>query len=151
MINQRLRLYTIAALILLFLDLACTFETFSVLGLPLSYEMNPLFRAWMIRDGWVLSFLKFIFLKTILIVLCGWLIFYTQNRIFTFIFSQFVVTNHLLAIFSHSTLWWIHNWEWRSCLLIAAGVSSLFLTFFGLRYLRAEGPYYIEPPLAKAH
>jgi hypothetical protein len=151
MVNQRLRLYSIAAMILLSLDLACTFETFSVLGLPLSYEMNPLFRAWMISDGWALSFLKFFLLKSMLIILCGWLIFFTRTRIFTFIFTQLVVTNHLLGIFSHSTLWWIHNWEWRSWLLIAAGISSLFLTFFGLRYLRADGPIIIESSLTTAH
>jgi hypothetical protein len=151
MVHQKFRLFLIAAVVLLMADLACTYETFVILGLPLSYEMNPVFRSWMIQDGWALSFLKFSVLKTLLFFFCGWLIFYTRNWIFTYIFAQLVVTNHLVAIFSHSTLWWIHNWELRSCLLMAAGISTLIVTFMGLRYLRSEGPLFINPPLAKAH
>lgn len=148
--NHKLHLFIMASLLLLFLDLTCTYITFAVIGFPLGYEMNPLFRRWIIQDGWTVSLFKFILLKTILFFCCGWLIFKTRLQIFTILFAQVAVTNHLVAILSHPTLWWLTNWEWRSWILMAAGIASLVLTFFGIRFLRAVPPLPSVPPLVKA-
>jgi hypothetical protein len=70
--------------------------------------------------------------------MCGWVIFRTHSRIFSFLFVQCMVGNHLIAICSHLALWWIPYWETRSTLLMVAGTLSLLLTYFGIRYLRSQ-------------
>ena len=53
-----------------------------------------------------------------------------------FIFAQCAISNHLVAISSHPTLWWMDNLELRTILLWGVALFSLLLTYFGIRYLR---------------
>jgi hypothetical protein len=145
--RSRIGLFCLASFSLLGFDLACTYITFAIKGMPLGYEMNPWFRLWMIRDGWALSFAKFFLLKAMLFALCGWSIFRTESRIFSFLAVQCLVGNHLIAICSHLALWWIPHWETRSTLLLGAGACSLLFTFFGIRHLRAQ----TDSPLPYPH
>jgi hypothetical protein len=136
--RQKVIWFFAAAFLLLILDLACTYATFAVMGMPLGYEMNPIFRRWIIHDGWVISFAKFVLFKSVLFAMCGWLIFYTRSKIFSFIFVQCTVSNHLIAIITHPTLWWGVDWQLRSAVLVTIGLFSLLVTWFGIRFLRAE-------------
>ena len=120
------------------IDLGCTYNTFAVRGVPIVFEVNTTFRDWVIHDGWAISVGKFTLLKTLLFSLCGWLIFKTRSHVVTFIMAQCSVSNHLIAISSHPTLWWMQDLEMRSFLLKMIAALSLFLTYFGIRYLRAR-------------
>jgi hypothetical protein len=134
--KQKTILFFLVAFLLFALDMGCTYVTFAIKRLPVAYEVNSLFRNWLIRDGWMLSVGKFVLLKTGLFGVCGWLIFRTESQMSTFIFAQCSVSNHLVAISSHPTLWWMRNMELRSLLLCLIALISLFVTFFGIRYLR---------------
>jgi len=134
--KQKTILFFLVAFLLFALDMGCTYVTFAIKGLPVAYEVNSLFRNWLIRDGWMLSVGKFVVLKTGLFGVCGWLIFRTESQMATFIFAQCSVSNHLVAISSHPTLWWMRNMELRSLLLCLIALISLLVTYFGIRYLR---------------
>jgi hypothetical protein len=140
--RHRIITFLSVAILLLTLDLACTYMTFAVMGMPMGYEMNPMFRQWMIQDGWTLAFGKFVLFKLLLFLMAGWLIFFTKSKTFSFIFVQCAISNHLIAIFTHPTLWWISDWQLRSLLLITVGLFSLCCTWLGIRYLRAESPLF---------
>ncbi|PYV37017.1 MAG: hypothetical protein DMG06_29140 [Acidobacteria bacterium] len=137
--KQKQVLFFLVAFMLFALDIGCTYTTFAVKGVPIAYEVNTIFRDWVIRDGWAVSVMKFVVLKTILFGLSGWLIFKTQSKIMAFIFAQCAISNHLVAISSHPTLWWMDNLELRTILLWAVALFSLLLTYFGIRYLRISG------------
>lgn len=134
--KQKAILFFLVAFLLFALDMGCTYVTFAIKGIPVAYEVNTVFRDWLIRDGWLVSVGKFIILKTGLFGVCGWLIFRTESQMATFIFAQCSISNHLVAISSHPTLWWMSNMGLRSFLLCLIGLISLFLTHFGIRYLR---------------
>ena len=134
--KQKTILFFLVAFLLFALDMGCTYVTFAIKGIPVAYEVNSLFRNWLIRDGWMLSVGKFVVLKTGLFGVCGWLIFRTESQMATFIFAQCSVSNHLVAISSHPTLWWMRNMELRSLLLCLIALISLLMTYFGIRYLR---------------
>jgi len=134
--KQKTMLFFLVAFFLFALDMGCTYVTFAIKGIPVAYEVNSLFRNWLIRDGWMLSVGKFVVLKTGLFGVCGWLIFRTESQMATFIFAQCSVSNHLVAISSHPTLWWMRNMELRSLLLCLIALISLLMTYFGIRYLR---------------
>ena len=134
--KQRAILFFLVAFLLFTLDMACTYVTFAIKGIPVAYEVNAVFRDWLIRDGWLLSVGKFVPLKTGLFGVCGWLIFRTESQLATFIFAQCSISNHLVAISSHPTLWWMRDMELRTLLLYLIGLVSLFVTYFGIRYLR---------------
>jgi hypothetical protein len=131
-------LFFTVAFLLFALDVVCTYTTFAVRGVPIEFEVNQTFRDWVIRDGWLVSIGKFTLLKTLLFALAGWMIFRTRSRIAAFILAQCIVSNHLVAISSHPTLWWMDNREYRSLLLKLIAGISLVLTFYGIRYLRGR-------------
>jgi hypothetical protein len=134
--KKKTALFFLVAFLLFALDIGCTYVTFAIKRIPVGYEVNWVFRDWLVRDGWLLSVGKFVLLKTGLFGVCGWLIFRTESQLATFIIAQCSVTNHLVAILSHPTLWWMHNMELRALLLCVISLVSLFLTYFGIRYLR---------------
>jgi len=134
--KQKAALFFFVAFMLFALDIGCTYTTFAIKGVPIAYEVNTVFRDWVIRDGWAISVMKFVLLKTVLFGLCGWLIFKTQSKVMAFIFAQCAISNHLVAISSHPTLWWMDNLQMRIILLWMIGLLSLLLTYFGIRYLR---------------
>jgi hypothetical protein len=138
--KQKAILFFLVAFLLFALDMACTYVTFAIKGIPVAYEVNTVFRNWLIRDGWLLSVGKFVLLKTGLFGVCGWLIFRTESQMATFIFAQCSISNHLVAISSHPTLWWMRDMELRTLLLCLIGLISLFVTYFGIRYLRLTTP-----------
>ena len=138
MLNKRTRLYFATAFLLFAVDLGCTYTTFAVRGVPIEFEANQVFRDWVIRDGWLLSIGKFTLLKTLLFAVAGWTIFRTRSRIAAFILAQCIVSNHLVAISSHPTLWWMDNLEYRSLLLKGIAGVSMVLTFYGIRFLRVK-------------
>lgn len=138
MLNKKAILYFATAFFLFALDLGCTYTTFAVRGVPIEFEVNLVFRDWVIQDGWLLSIGKFTILKTLLFALAGWTIFRTRSRIAAFILAQCIVSNHLVAISSHPTLWWMDNLEYRSLLLKGVAAASMVLTFYGIRFLRAK-------------
>ena len=138
MLKKKTLLYFATAFFLFALDLGCTYTTFAVRGVPIEFEVNQVFRDWVIRDGWLMSIGKFTILKTLLFALAGWTIFRTRSRIAAFILAQCIVSNHLVAISSHPTLWWMHNLEYRSLLLKAVAGMSMVLTFYGIRFLRSK-------------
>jgi hypothetical protein len=76
--RSRIGLFCLASFSLLGFDLACTYITFAIKGMPLGYEMNPWFRLWMIRDGWALSFAKFFLLKAMLFALWAMVVILPQ-------------------------------------------------------------------------
>src|SRR5688572_15781697 len=76
--------------------------------------------------------------KPLLFAIAGWTIFRTRSRIAAFILAQCIVSNHLVAISSHPTLWWMDNLEYRSLLLKGIAGVSMVLTFYGIRFLRAK-------------
>jgi hypothetical protein len=126
------------AFLLFAVDLGCTYTTFAVLAIPIDFEVNRVFREWVVRDGWLVSIGKFTVLKTFLFLFAAWMIFKTRDRVATFILAQCIVSNHLVAISSHPTLWWMENLEHRALLLKAIAGVSLVLTFYGIRYLRSR-------------
>lgn len=134
--KQKQALFFFVAFMLFALDIGCTYTTFAIKGVPIAYEVNTVFRDWVIRDGWAISVMKFVVLKTVLFSVCGWLIFKTTSKVMAFIFAQCAISNHLVAISSHPTLWWMDNLALRIILLWAIGLFSLLLTYFGIRYLR---------------
>ena len=136
--KQKTIVFFAVSFLLFAIDLGCTYNTFAVRGIPIAFEVNTTFRDWVIQDGWIISVGKFTLLKTFLFSLCGWLIFRTRSHVVTFIMAQCSVSNHLIAISSHPTLWWMHDLEMRSLLLKIIAVLSLLLTYFGIRYLRAR-------------
>ncbi len=138
--KQKTILFFAVAFLLFTVDIGCTYVTFAIKGIPVAYEVNSVFRNWLVRDGWLLSVGKFVLLKTSLFGVCGWLIFRTESQLATFVFAQCSVSNHLVAISSHPTLWWMHDMELRTLLLCLISLLSLFLTYFGIRYLRNENP-----------
>jgi len=138
MFNRKTILYFATAFLLFAVDVGCTYTTFAVRGVPIEFEVNQVFRDWVIRDGWLLSIGKFTILKTLLFALAGWAIFRTQSRIAAFVLAQCIVSNHLVAISSHPTLWWMDNLEYRSLLLKGVAGVSMVLTFYGIRFLRAK-------------
>jgi hypothetical protein len=142
--NRKLILFFLVAFLLFAVDIGCTYTTFAIKGVPIAYEMNTVFRDWVVQDGWVISVGKFTLFKAALFAVCGWLIFGTRNQIITFILAQCTISNHLVAICSHPTLWWLDNWKLRTSLLCASGLISLFLTFYGIRYLRAGKTFAIS-------
>lgn len=144
MLNKRTLLYFATAFLLFAVDLGCTYTTFAVRGVPIEFEANQVFRDWVIRDGWLLSIGKFTLLKTLLFAVAGWTIFRTRSRIAAFILAQCIVSNHLVAISSHPTLWWMDNLESRSLLLKGIAGVSMVLTFYGIRFLRVK-PRVIAP------
>jgi lysylphosphatidylglycerol synthetase-like protein (DUF2156 family) len=135
---RKVALFFAIAFLLFAVDLGCTYTTFAVLAVPIEFEVNEVFRDWVVRDGWLVSISKFTVLKTSLFVFAGWMIFKTRNRVATFILAQSIVSNHLVAISSHPTLWWMENLEHRALLLKSIAGVSLVLTFYGIRYLRAR-------------
>jgi hypothetical protein len=137
-LNKKTLLYFGIAFFLFAVDVGCTYATFAVRGLPIECEVNEVFRDWVIHDGWLLSIGKFTILKALLFALAGWTIFRTQSRITAFILAQCIVSNHLVAISSHPTLWWMNNLEYRSHLLKGIAGISMVLTFYGIRFLRAK-------------
>jgi hypothetical protein len=143
--NRKLILFFLVAFLLFAVDIGCTYTTFAIKGVPIAYEMNTVFRDWVVQDGWVISVGKFTVFKGALFAVCGWLIFGTRNKIITFILAQCTISNHLIAICSHPTLWWMDDWKLRTTLLCASGLISLSLTFYGIRYLRAGRAYAITP------
>jgi len=138
MLNNKAILYFVTAFLLFAADVGFTYTTFAVRGVPIEFEVNQVFRDWVIRDGWLLSIGKFTILKTLLFVLAGWMIFRTRSRIAAFILAQTIVSNHLVAISSHPTLWWMDNLEYRSLLLKGIAGVSMVLTFYGIQFLRAK-------------
>jgi hypothetical protein len=138
MFNNKTVLYFVTAFLLFAVDLGCTYTTFAVRGVPIELEVNQVFRDWVIRDGWLLSIGKFAILKTLLFSIAGWSIFRTRSRIAAFILAQCIVSNHLVAISSHPTLWWMDNLEYRSLLLKGIAGASMVLTFYGIRFLRSQ-------------
>lgn len=134
---HKIALFFLTAFLLFAVDLGCTYTTFAVMGVPIEFEVNKVFRDWVVRDGWLVSIGKFTVLKTLLFAVAGWMIFRTRNRVATFVLAQCVVSNHLVAISSHPTLWWMDNFEVRSLLLKLIAAVSLVLTFYGIRYLRS--------------
>ncbi len=138
--TKKTLLFFAVAFLLFAVDVGCTYNTFAVRGVPIEFEVNQLFRNWVIRDGWLISIGKFTVLKTLLFAAAGWMIFKTRSRIAAFVLAQCVVSNHVVAISSHPTLWWMNDHQARSLLLrLIAGVS-LVLTFYSIRYLRACPP-----------
>ncbi len=135
--KQKQALFFFVAFTLFTVDIGCTYTTFAIKGVPIAYEVNAVFRDWVIRDGWAISVMKFIVLKAVLFGMCGWLIFKTRSKIMAFISAQCAISNHLVAISSHPTLWWMNNLELRTILLWVIGVFSLLLTYFGIHYLRS--------------
>src|SRR5437773_3955809 len=135
--KQKQVLFFLVAFMLFALDIGCTYTTFAVKGVPIAYEVNTIFRDWVIRDGWAVSVMKFVVLKTFLFGMCGWLIFKTRSKIMAFISAQCAISNHLVAISSHPTLWWMDNLILRTILLWVIGIFSLLLTYFGIHYLRS--------------
>lgn len=138
MLNKKTKLYFATAFLLFAVDLGCTYTTFAVRGVPIEFEVNQVFREWVIRDGWAMSIGKFTVLKTLLFGLAGWAIFRTRSQVAAFILAQCIVSNHLVAISSHPTLWWMENLEFRSLVLKAMAGVSMLLTFYGIRFLRAK-------------
>jgi len=138
MLNRKTILYFATAFLLFAVDVGCTYTTFAVRGVPIEFEVNQVFRDWVIRDGWLLSIGKFTILKTLLFAVAGWAIFRTRSRIAAFVLAQCIVSNHLVAISSHPTLWWMDNLEYRSLLLKGIAGVSMVLTFYGIRFLRAK-------------
>ena len=138
--KQKTILFFAVAFLLFTADIGCTYVTFAIKGIPIAYEVNSVFRNWLVRDGWLLSVSKFVLLKTSLFGVCGWLIFRTESQLATFVFAQCSVSNHLVAISSHPTLWWMHDMELRTLLLCLISLLSLLVTYFGIRYLRNENP-----------
>ena len=137
MLNKKTILYFATAFLLFAVDVGCTYTTFAVRGVPIEFEVNQVFRDWVVRDGWLLSIGKFTILKAFLFAVAGWTIFRTRSRIVAFILAQCIVSNHLVAISSHPTLWWMDNLEYRSLLLKGVAGLSMVVTFYGLRFLRA--------------
>jgi len=137
-LNRKAILYFATAFLLFAVDVGCTYTTFAVRGVPIQFEVNQVFRDWVIRDGWLLSIGKFTILKTLLFGVAGLAIFRTRSRIAAFILAQCIVSNHLVAISSHPTLWWMDNLEYRSLLLKGVTGVSMVLTFYGIRFLRAK-------------
>ena len=129
MLSKKTILFFATAFFLFAVDVGCTYTTFAVRGVPIEYEVNQVFRDWVIRDGWLMSIGKFTILKTLLFALAGWAIFRTRSRIAAFILAQCIVSNHLVAISSHPTLWWMDDLEYRSLLLkgIAGDVDGVDL------------------------
>jgi hypothetical protein len=138
MFNKKTILYFATAFLLFAVDVGCTYTTFVVRGVPIEFEVNQVFRDWVIRDGWLLSIGKFTILKALLFAVAGWVIFRTRSRIGAFILAQCIVSNHLVAISSHPTLWWMDNLEYRSLLLKGIAGASMVLTFYGIRFLRSK-------------
>jgi hypothetical protein len=138
MLNRKTILYFVTAFLLFAVDLGCTYTTFAVRGVPIELEVNQVFRDWVIRDGWLLSIGRFTLLKTLLFAVAGWAIFRTRSRIAAFILAQCIVSNHLVAISSHPTLWWMENLEYRALLLKGIAGVSMVLTFYGIRFLRSK-------------
>ncbi|MEW5979891.1 MAG: hypothetical protein AB1898_29190 [Acidobacteriota bacterium] len=132
--------FFLIAFLLFAIDLTCTYVTFAVKGVPIAYEVNELFREWVREQGWLVSIGKFTVLKALLFTVAGWLIFRTESRITAFLFAQCAVSNHLVAISSHPTLWWIRDHDFRTLLLWLIGILSVVLTYFGIRYLRHRPP-----------
>ena len=130
-------LFLMASFSLLGLDLFFTYVTFGIRHAPLDWEVNAVFRNWVLQDGWLISMGKFTLLKICMFSLCGWVIFRTSSRILAFVLAQSSVTNHLVAISSHPTLWWIQDKSLRVILLKTIGIASLVLTYYGIRYLRS--------------
>jgi hypothetical protein len=87
-VNRKTVLYFATAFLLFAVDVGCTYTTFAVRGVPIEFEVNQVFRDWVIRDGWLLSIGKFTILKTLLFALAGWAIFRTQSRIAAFVLAQ---------------------------------------------------------------
>jgi hypothetical protein len=137
---KKLTLFFSFAFLLFAVDLGCTYTTFAVLGVPIEFEVNKVFRDWVIRDGWLVSIGKFTLLKAVLFVIAAWMIFRTRNHVATFILAQCFVSNHVVAISSHPTLWWMEDLQVRSLLLKVIAGASLVLTFYGIRYLRSQPP-----------
>jgi hypothetical protein len=135
---RKATLFFAIAFLLFAVDLGCTYTTFAVLAVPIEFEVNRVFREWVVRDGWLVSIGKFTVLKTFLFLFAAWMIFRTRDRVATFILAQCIVSNHLVAISSHPTLWWMENLEHRALLLKAIAGVSLVLTFYGIRYLRSR-------------
>ena len=138
MLNKKTILYFTTAFLLFAVDVGCTYTTFAVRGVPIEFEVNQVFRDWVIRDGWLLSIGKFTILKTLLFAVAGWTIFRTRSQVAAFILAQCIVSNHLVAISSHPMLWWMDNLEYRSLLLKGIAGVSMVLTFYGIRFLRAN-------------
>ena len=138
MLTRKTILYFATAFLLFAVDVGCTYTTFAVRGVPIEFEVNQVFRDWVIRDGWLLSIGKFTILKTLLFAVAGWAIFRTRSRIAAFVLAQCIVSNHLVAISSHPTLWWMDNLEYRSLLLKGVAGVSMVLTFCGIRFLRSK-------------
>jgi len=137
-LNKKTILYFATAFLLFAADVGCTYTTFAVRGVPIEFEVNQVFRDWVIRDGWLLSIGKFTILKSLLFAVAGWAIFRTRSRIAAFILAQSFVSNHLVAISSHPTLWWMDNLQYRSLLLKGIAGVSMVATFYGIRFLRAK-------------
>jgi hypothetical protein len=135
---RKLIVFFLFAFLLFAVDLACTYTTFAVLGVPIEFEVNQVFRDWVIQHGWLVSIGRFTALKAALFAIAAWMIFKTRNRVCTFILAQCFVSNHLVAISSHPTLWWVPDLAFRSVLLRAIAVASLLVTFYGIRYLRSQ-------------
>ena len=138
MFNRKTILYFASAFLLFTVDVGCTYTSFAVRGVPIEFEVNQVFRDWVIRDGWLLSIGKFTILKTLLFAVAGWAIFRTRSRIAAFDLAQCILSNHLVAISSHPTLWWMDNLEYRSLLLKGIAGVSMVLTFYGIRFLRSK-------------
>ncbi len=66
MLSKKTILYFVTAFFLFAVDVGCTYTTFAVRGVPIEYEVNQVFRDWVIRDGWLMSIGKFTILKTLL-------------------------------------------------------------------------------------
>jgi hypothetical protein len=151
MSNRKTILYFATAFLLFAVDVGCTYTTFAVRGVPIELEVNQVFRDWVIRDGWLLSIGKFTILKTLLFAVAGWAIFRTRSRFAAFILAQCIVSNHLVAISSHPTLWWMDNLEYRSLLLKGVAGVSMVLTFYGIRFLRASPAFQADCTSGSAH
>ena len=140
MTKKKAILFGLTSCFLLALDLFVTYVTFGIRHAPLEWEVNAVFRNWVIQDGWLVSVGKFTVLKICMFSLCGWVIFRTSSRILAFVLAQTSITNHLVAISSHPTLWWVQDKSLRLILLKTIGIASLVLTYYGIRYFRSTQP-----------
>ena len=46
--NRKLILFFLVAFLLFAVDIGCTYTTFAIKGVPIAYEMNTVFRDWVV-------------------------------------------------------------------------------------------------------
>ena len=103
MFNRKTILYFATAFLLFAVDVGCTYTTFAVRGVPIEFEVNQVFRDWVIRDGWLLSIGKFTILKTLLFALAGWAMLAWRKTVFGKIFT---ITQDGLAENTANSCFW---------------------------------------------